>query len=188
MQTRRLPELIETLGDDALSLAEGTAGGVDAAGTAIWGLTKGAAVWAAERVLRQALAPVHEYRTSSKRVQAALDAQLAALPTGKGKEASASVEEGVQHAGWMSHPGPALYLSIFAGHIKMTMSESSGSQQTVGAQRVCCACVCCVRCQQCGRLRECCCGCFCLMPVSLHPCPSRERWNKAKPRQTRCCW
>lgn len=101
MQTHRLPELIETLGEDALSLAEGTAEGVDAAGAVLWGATKEAVFWAAERVLRQALAPVHEYRTSAKRVQAALDAQLGALPAGKGKgkEDSPSVEEGVRQHG-----------------------------------------------------------------------------------------
>lgn len=79
-RTRRLPDLIETVGDDALSLAEGTAAGADAAGTALWGLTKEVAAWAADLVLRQALTPVHEYRTSTRRVQAALDEELAALP------------------------------------------------------------------------------------------------------------
>lgn len=91
---RRLPDLMETVGDDALSLAEGTAAGVDAAGTALWGLTKEVAVWATDFVLRQALAPVHEYRTSAKRVQAALDEEQAALPQASSPPRS-SAEKGV---------------------------------------------------------------------------------------------
>lgn len=93
----RLPDLIETATDDALSLAsgvaEGTAAGVDAAGTALWGVTKEAGVWAIEQVLRQALAPVHEYRTSSRRVQAAVDEEQMALPPTRSRPRSS---EGVQ--------------------------------------------------------------------------------------------
>lgn len=85
--------MIETVGDDALSLAEGTAAGVDAAGTALWGLAKEVAVWATDLVLRQALAPVHEYRTSTRRVQAALDEEQAALPQAPPPPRS-SAEEG----------------------------------------------------------------------------------------------
>lgn len=85
---------METVADDALSLAEGTATGVDEAGAALWGLTKDVAVWATDLVLRQALAPVHEYRTSAKRVQAALDEEQAALPQTSTPSRS-SVEKGV---------------------------------------------------------------------------------------------
>lgn len=85
---------MENVGDDALSLAEGTAAGVDAAGTALWGLAKEVAVWAADVVLRQALAPVHEYRTSARRVQEALDEEQAALPQDR-LPPRPSAEEGV---------------------------------------------------------------------------------------------
>ena len=85
---------METVADDALSLAEGTATGVDAAGEALWGLTRDVAVWVSDLVLRQALAPVHEYRTSTRRVQAALDEQQAAQPQASSPPRS-SAEKGV---------------------------------------------------------------------------------------------
>lgn len=85
---------MENVADDALSLAEGTATGVDAAGAALWGLTKDVAVWASDLVLRQALAPVHEYRTSMRRVQAALDEDQAALPQAR-PPPRASAEKGM---------------------------------------------------------------------------------------------
>ncbi|CAN0127249.1 unnamed protein product, partial [Hapterophycus canaliculatus] len=79
----RLPDLVETAANDAALLAsdvaEGTATGLDAAGTAIWDVAKEAGGWAAEQVLRQALTPVHKYRASARRVQAALDEERIAL-------------------------------------------------------------------------------------------------------------
>lgn len=86
---------METVADDALSLAEGTATGVDAAGAALWGLTKDVAAWATDLVLRQALSPVHEYRTSVRRVQAALDEEQAALPPQVSMPSRSSAEKGV---------------------------------------------------------------------------------------------
>lgn len=93
-ENRRLPDLMETVADDALSLAEGTATGLGAAGEALWGLTRNVAAWASDLVLRQALAPVHEYRTSARRVQAALDEEQAALPDARPQQPRSSAEEG----------------------------------------------------------------------------------------------
>lgn len=89
---------METVADDALSLAEGTATGVDAAGAALWGLTKDVAVWATDLVLRQALSPVHEYRTSVRRVQAALDEEQTAL-SHVSTPSRSSAEKGVLEGG-----------------------------------------------------------------------------------------
>lgn len=79
-----MPDLIETVTDDARllvsDLAEGTAAGVDAAGSALWGVAVEAGSSTAELLLRQALAPVHEYRTSAMRVKVALDEEQALLP------------------------------------------------------------------------------------------------------------
>lgn len=87
--------MIDTATDDALSLAsgvaDGTAAGVDAAGTALWYVTKEAGVWVIERVLRQVLAPVHDYRTSARRVQVAVDEEQKALPPTRTRPRSSGV-------------------------------------------------------------------------------------------------
>lgn len=94
--------MVETATNDAVVLAsdvvEGTATGFSAAGTALWDGTKEAAGWAAEQFLRQALTPVHAYRTSARRVQAALDDERATLPDSRAQQSRrspSSVEEGV---------------------------------------------------------------------------------------------
>lgn len=75
-----MPDLIETVTDDARllasDLAEGTAAGVDA----LWGVAVEAGSSTLELLLRQALAPVHDYQTSAKRVKVALDEEQALLP------------------------------------------------------------------------------------------------------------
>ncbi|CBJ28402.1 hypothetical protein Esi_0104_0073 [Ectocarpus siliculosus] len=93
----RLPGLIETTTDDALvlagDLAEGTALGLDAAGTALWEVTKELGGWAADSVLRPVLTPVHEYRTSTRRVQDALDEERVVALNAAGKKRSLSSAE-----------------------------------------------------------------------------------------------
>ncbi|CAM9258317.1 unnamed protein product [Ectocarpus sp. 8 AP-2014] len=93
----RLPGLIETTTDDALvlagDLAEGTALGLDAAGTALWEVTKELGGWAADSVLRPVLGPVHEYRTSTRRVQDALDEERVVALNAAGKNRSLSSAE-----------------------------------------------------------------------------------------------
>lgn len=76
-------------------VAEGTASGLDAVGTALWEVTKELSGWAADSVLRQVLTPVHEYRTSARRVQDALDEELVVALKAAGKNRSlSSAEEG----------------------------------------------------------------------------------------------
>lgn len=86
----RLPSLIETTTDDALvlagDLAEGTALGLDAAGTALWEVTKELGGWVADSMLRPVLTPVHEYRTSTRRVQDALDEERVVALKAAGRE------------------------------------------------------------------------------------------------------
>lgn len=169
--------MIETLGDDALSLAEGTAEGLDAAGAVLWEATKETVFWAAERVLRQALAPVHEYRTSAKRVQAALDAQLAALPPRKeekgkeGKEDSSSVEKGVrQIVPVMSCPSDVAPITCKR---RRTRDLKVSKQQQLRLR---------VRRQECQRrvlLPS------CAVFLFSHSCPSRELW---KANRVPLCW
>lgn len=76
--------MIDTIAGDAQLFASesarGAAAGVNAAGTALWGAAVEAGGSAAEMLLRQALEPVHAYRTSAARVQAALDEERVALP------------------------------------------------------------------------------------------------------------
>lgn len=76
--------MIYNVADDAQlfasDLAKGTVEGVDAASSALRGVVVEAGSSATERLLRQALAPVHDYWTSVMRVQAAVDEEQAALP------------------------------------------------------------------------------------------------------------
>ncbi|CAM9879247.1 unnamed protein product, partial [Laminaria digitata] len=80
----RIPDLVESATDDARllasDLAEETAAGANAAGSALWGVAVEAGSSTAELLLRQALAPVHGYRTSAMRVKVALDKEQALLP------------------------------------------------------------------------------------------------------------